>query len=292
MIRRRSLLRAASLAPWWALPRTAAASPPPATPRLQLGLVTYNWGSEWDVPELIARCGRAGFTGVELRTSHRHGVELDLDARARDEVRRRFADSPVTLVGLGTTCEYHDPDMAVVRRNIEETKSWVRLCRDVGGSGVKVRPNAMPPGIPRERTIEQIGRALNEVARDAAEHGMQIRLEVHGRGTGDVPTCKAIMDIADHPANVICWNCNASDLDGAGFEVNFDMLEDRMGTVHIHDLCRDDYPWPALFRRLLACTTPTFTGWTLLEEARMPDDLDAALRQNRERWEQLLTLRP
>jgi sugar phosphate isomerase/epimerase len=289
LINRRSLLRAAGLSPGIAL-GLAAAAPPPAA--LRLGLVTYNWASDWDLPTLIDRCHRTGFTGVELRTTHRHGVELELDARAREEVRRRFADSPVTLVGLGTTCEYHAPDPAVVRKNIEETKAWIRLCRDLGASGVKVRPNAMPPGVPRERTIEQIGRSLNEVARDAAELGVQIRLEVHGRGTGDVPTCKAIMEIADHPANVICWNCNPSDLEGAGFEANFDLLEDRMGTVHIHDLRRDGYPWPALFRRLRSCGTASFTGWTLLEDAAAPNDIEAAMVRNREIWEQLATRNP
>jgi hypothetical protein len=100
------------------------------------------------------------------------------------------------------------------------------------------------------------------------------------------------MEIADHPANVICWNCNPSDLEGAGFEANFDLLEDRMGTVHIHDLRRDGYPWPALFRRLRSCGTASFTGWTLLEDAAAPNDIEAAMVRNREIWEQLATRNP
>lgn len=289
MINRRSLLQQVGLFPIAAI--GASAAPPPLS-RLRLGLVTYNWGSRWDLPTLIDTCRRTGFTGLELRTTHPHGVELALDASAREEIRRRFADSPVKLVGLGTTCEYHAPDPALVRKNIEETKAWTRLCHDIGGSGVKVRPNGLPPGVSRDRTIEQIGRSLNEVARDAADHGVQIRLEVHGAGTADVPTCRAIMDIADQPANVICWNCNPSDLEGAGFDANFDLLRDRIGTVHIHDLRRDGYPWPALFRRLHSCNADSFTGWTLLEEAAVPDDIEAAMVQNRKIWEQLAKTAP
>jgi sugar phosphate isomerase/epimerase len=93
---------------------------------MQLGLVTYQWGADWDLPTLIANCQKAGFAGVELRTTHKHGVEPALDAAARKEVAKRFADSQVELVGLGTTCEFHSPDAAVLRKNIEETKGHLK----------------------------------------------------------------------------------------------------------------------------------------------------------------------
>ena len=76
----------------------------------------------------------------------------------RREVAARFADSPVHLVGLGSTYEYHSPDPAELRRQIDGTKAAVRLAAAVGADGVKVRPNALPEGIPAERTLAQIGR--------------------------------------------------------------------------------------------------------------------------------------
>jgi sugar phosphate isomerase/epimerase len=257
----------------------AAAAPSQPVP-LRLGLVTYNWGAAWDVPTLIDNCAATGFTGVELRTTHRHGVEPTLDARQREDVRRRFADSPVQLVGLGSVCEYHSPDPAILAKNIEETKRFVLLCKDVGGTGVKVRPNALPPDVPVEKMLEQIGRALNDVARHAADHGVQIRLEVHGAGTKELPNIRTIMDVADHPGTVLCWNCNPSDLDGAGCAANFDLVQDRLGTVHIHDLRTDTYPWADLFSRLRTCAAPGFTGWCLLEEGKVPADVVAAMEEN------------
>ena len=115
---------------------------------MQLGLVTYQWGAQWDLPTLIKNCEQTGFRGVELRTTHQHGVEPSLNEAGRKEVAKRFADSQVELVGLGTVCEYHSPDAAVLRKNIEDTKAFIRLCHDVGGSGVKVRPNGLPAGVP------------------------------------------------------------------------------------------------------------------------------------------------
>ncbi|MEX0978618.1 MAG: sugar phosphate isomerase/epimerase, partial [Pirellulales bacterium] len=64
---------------------------------MQLGLVTYQWGADWDLPTLIKNCRETGFAGVELRTTHKHGVEPSLDENARKEVAKQFADSGVEL---------------------------------------------------------------------------------------------------------------------------------------------------------------------------------------------------
>jgi sugar phosphate isomerase/epimerase len=257
---------------------------------LKLGLVTYNWGKDWDVPTIIKNCAQTGFTGVELRSTHRHGVEIELSMVERERVAKLFADSPVEIVGLGSACEYHAVDAAELERNIEETRAFVDLCADVGGSGVKVRPNGLPDGVPVEKTLEQIGKALNQVAAYGAEKGIQIRVEVHGRGTQEIPHMKTIMDIADHPNVVVCWNCNPADLNGLGFAENFQMLSSRMGTVHIHDLRagKNDYPWKELFPRLVSCDAPGFSGWCLLEDGAVPEDIVAAMGENRKLFDEFV----
>ena len=149
--------------------------------KMRFGLVTYQWGADWDLPTLLANCEKTGTLGVELRTTHKHGVEPSLNASQRREVKARFADCPVTLVGLGSAEEFHSPDPSKLAASIEATKAFIKLSHDVGGSGVKVRPNDLPEGVPHEKTIEQIGRALNEVGAYGADYGQQIRLEVHGK---------------------------------------------------------------------------------------------------------------
>ena len=175
---------------------------------MQLGLVTYMWGADWDLPTLIKNCQQTGFAGVELRTTHKHGVEPTLSPDERKDVAKRFADSGVELVGLGTACEYHSPDPAVLKKNIEETKAFIKLCHDCGGTGVKVRPNGLPKEVPVQKTLEQIGRALGELAAFGEGYGVVIRLEVHGSGTDRLPNVKTIMDAAQHKGATVCWNCN------------------------------------------------------------------------------------
>ena len=251
--------------------------------KMQLGLVTYMWGAEWDLPTLIANCAETGFAGVELRTQHKHGVELSLSPAKRSEVARQFSDSPVELVGLGTTCEYHSPDPDVVAHNIEESKAFVKLCHDCGGTGIKVRPNGLPSNVPANQTLEQIGRAMNEVAAYGEGYGVEVRLEVHGRGTSELPHIKTIMDVADHPGAVVCWNCNATDLAGQGLEHNFRLVQNRLGTIHIHDLI-SDYPWSELFELLKGVN---FAGWTLLEEGNTTSDPIRVMKYYRLLWESM-----
>ncbi|WP_218934183.1 sugar phosphate isomerase/epimerase family protein [Rosistilla ulvae] len=287
MMKRRNFLATTTIASAGLLasqPRLATAGE--KADGMKLGLVTYNWGRDWDVPTLIRNCEETGFRGIELRSTHKHGVEISLDAGQRSEVAKRFADSDVELVGLGSACEYHSPDPAIVKKNIDETKQFIKLCADVGGSGVKVRPNGIPKNVPIEKTLNQIGMSLREVAKFGAEHGVVIRLEVHGRdGSAELPNIHRMIEVADHPNAVVCWNCNNSDHSGQGLQHNFDLVKEKINVVHIHDLRSDIYPWEQLFAMLKQAK---FTGWTLLEDGKVPNDIVAAMHENRKVWDGLV----
>jgi sugar phosphate isomerase/epimerase len=219
-------------------------------PTMHLGLVTYNLAADWDIATIIKNCEATKYEGVELRTTHAHKVEVNLTPEERREVKKRFADSKVKLVGLGSIFDYHTPDQAKLRRDIEATKAYIALAQDVGASGVKVRPNALPREVPVEKTLAQIGNALRELGDFARDHGQVIRLEVHGPGTAFPPHIKTILDTANHPCVGACWNSNLTDLDGEGWDHNFDLLKDKIFTVHINELYREDYPYRKLFTRL------------------------------------------
>jgi sugar phosphate isomerase/epimerase len=231
-------------------------------PTMCLGLVTYNLAADWDLPTIIKNSEAARFEGVELRTTHGHKVEVNLSKDERNEVKKRFADSKVQLMGLGSTFDYHTPDQAKLRHDIEATKDYILLARDVGATGIKVRPNALPKEVPIEKTLAQIGRALSELGDFARDHGLVIRLEVHGPGTAFPPHIKTILDTANHPSVGACWNSNATDLAGEGWDHNFDLLKDKIFSVHMGDLFAEDYPYRKLLTRLNGIN---FKGFCLAE---------------------------
>ena len=247
---------------------------------MKLGIVTYNLAKDWDVATIIKNCAETRFQGVELRTTHAHGVEVGLSKEQRAEVKKRFGDSPVELMGLGSAFDYHTPDQAKLRADIAATKEYIILAHEVGASGVKVRPNGLPKEVPKEKTLEQIGRSLRELGEFAASHGVVIRLEVHGQETSQVPNLRTILDVADHKNVGACWNSNQSDLDGAGFDHNFDLLKDRILAVHMRDLYLDEYP----FRRLLTRLNESgFAGYCLAEISESKDPL-RVMRYFRSLW--------
>ena len=190
---RRDFLSSVAVVPALALRQSPQpAAPPLARGGLKLGTVTYNIAKDWDVPTIIKNLTEAGFDGVELRTTHKHGVEISLSPAQRAEVRKQFEGSAVKIGGLGTTCEFHATDPAIVRKNIDETKEWVKLAKDLGSPSVKVRPNGLPKDVPEEKTLQQIGKSLAECGAFAQEHGIRIQLEVHGTETQRVPRIRKI----------------------------------------------------------------------------------------------------
>lgn len=244
---------------------------------MRFGLVTYQWGKDWDLPTLIANCEKTGLLGVELRTQHAHGVETNLNAAQRAEVKKRFADSPVTCVGYGSNFEYHSPDPAKLRENIAQTKEYIKLCKDIGATGIKVKPNTLPAEVPREKTIAQIAASLDEVGKFAQDYGQLIRVEVHGPITAELTNMKAIFDQVTEPNVKICWNSNMQDLSAPGLEENFNMVKKWIGdTVHVRGFNIDNYPHQELFNLFAGIN---YNGWILLEASHEVPDRVAGMKE-------------
>jgi len=248
-----------------------------APPGMRLGFVTYQWGRDWDLPTLIANCEKTGLLGVELRTQHAHKVETNLTAAQRAEVKKRFADSAVTCVGYGSNFEYHSPDPVKLRENIDQTKEYIKLCKDIGATGIKVKPNYLPPEVPREKTISQIAASLNECGKFAQDYGQVVRVEVHGNITQEIPNIKAIFEQVTEKNVKMCWNCNDQDLNPPGLEANFNSVKGWFGdTVHIRELNEGTYPYQQLFNLF---TGIKYKGWILLEARTEPADRIAAMNE-------------
>ncbi|SEI92445.1 Sugar phosphate isomerase/epimerase [Dyadobacter koreensis] len=252
----------------------------------QLGFVTYLWGKDWDVKTIIKNCTATNIHGVELRVEHAHKVMAELTARERAEVKKRFGDSPVKIIGLGTNQQYDYPDAGKLKSSMERTKEFIRLSADVGGSGVKVKPNALHKEVAVEKTLEQIGQSLHELAEYAAGLGQQLRLEVHGEETQELPNIKKIMEYANHPNARICWNCNPQDLNGQGFQSNFDLVKQYFGdTIHVRELDRTDYPYKELLSNL---GKMDYKGWVLLECHTNPEDKVKSMMEQRKVFDRMI----
>src|SRR4051794_37909131 len=87
--RRQFVQRAGAATAGLALPASLPAAPAPDKPlKFRLGIVTYNVAANWDRPTLLRVCKNVGLSPVELRTTHKHGVEPSLSPAERQEVKK------------------------------------------------------------------------------------------------------------------------------------------------------------------------------------------------------------
>jgi len=256
---RRNFLQTAAIGAGAAvLPDFAAASEVPAINRtdstndspLKLGLASYLIGSEWDLDTIIANCTQTKYVHAELRTTHKHGIEVSLNKNQRTEVKNKIKNSALEAISLASAFMFHFPDKKILRENIEGAKEYLQLAADVGAIGIRVFPNDLPDNVPEEKTMEQIGKSLSEIGKVGHNLGVDVRLEVHGRKTNQVHVIKKIIDYSESPHVYVTWNSDRNDLLGDGFHANFNLVKDRIKGVHMRDLYLEDYPYRELFKLL------------------------------------------
>ncbi len=283
---RRSFLAAGAAAvasPWLVRAADDAA-------KFKLGLVTYNVPATWDLPTILKTCQKVSIAAVECRTTHKHGVEPTLSADGRKTVKKQFADAGVVFWGCGSVCEFHSADGAVVKKNIEECKKFLDLVKDLGGHGVKVRPNGVAKGQTVEQTCTQIGTALQECGKTAADAGLEIWVEVHGAVTAIPKNMRVIMDACGHKSVGVTWNSNPTDLIDGKLDEGFDLLKAFIKSCHINDLTNDKagkYPYGDLFKKLRGIG---YDRYTLCEVGKSYDP-EAGLKfltEYKELWEALV----
>ena len=291
-INRRQFLPAAAIAgiSLQSRQRLLAADAPAKPLKFRLGIVTYNVAAAWDRPTMLRVCKNVGLSPVELRTTHKHGVEPSLSADQRREVKKQFADAGIEIWGCGSVCECHSPDQSTVKKHIETCKQFVQLAADIGGTGVKVRPNGLPKDVPVEKTLEQIGKALIECGKAAADAGVEIWVEVHGAGTSHPPHCKTIMEHCGHPKVGLTWNSNAADIKNGSVAEYFKLLWPWIRSCHINELHKDGkgiYPYRELFRLFREAG---YDRVTLCEIGKTPPDADSGeelMRYYKALWQEL-----
>lgn len=321
---RREMLTAAISG--FAASRAAAAATPPAQkpPRFRFGLATYEWGKDWDVPTILANLTKAKVHSVELKTAitrrdgtpfrYPHGVELDLPKRARAEVKKRFADSPVELISLATSEHFpfsdgatdpssmatvdgirlfagthgKEPDNGAERTEatLAAVRAYLQLSHDVGSRFVRVLPNHWLPDFPHQKTLDRIAENLNRAAPAARDLGQQIALEAHG-APGTLANMKYVMDrVDDKKAVGIRLNSEARNAADPDFATQFALVRDVVSpTMHIHNLKAPGYPYPLVIQTLARAG---WDGWALLEVSDKVPDRVAALAEQREIWEQMV----
>jgi len=190
---------------------------------------------ELGLEEILAMAERLGYDGVEPRVSakHKHGIETDLPAAGRAEIRQKVLDSGVPLCCVATSCRYADP--ATTQENVDETLRSIDLAADVGAPRIRVFGGTIAEGVSREQAIDVVANALSSVAERAAERSVTVCLETHDDWCTPEHVAE-VMRRVDHPAIAVNWDIMHPIRRGnATMDQAFAALKDWVKHIHFHD---------------------------------------------------------
>ena len=198
---------------------------------MKVGLYSITYLGVWyDGPalsllEVIGKAKELGFDGIEVDGKRPHGNPMDLDARARDEIRNECARQGIELVGVASNNDFSSPVPEHRECQLLMVREQIRLCRDLGGKVVRLF-GAWPgvtfhdgigtydmareaferayPDYPRIERMRHIQECLREAAQMAADAGITVALQNHGPIIRHWRDVLDLVEAVDHPALQVC----------------------------------------------------------------------------------------
>jgi len=217
---------------------------------MKLSLLTYLLGKDMNLCELLDIVRKTGIEGLELRAEagHKHGVELELSAAEREDIKKSFEDAYVPFACLATGCRFEALDDAERQEQTDRAKAYCDLAADCGAPRIRVFGNAFPAGSDKAQVVHNVGMCLREIADHAAGRGVDVCLEMHGDFYWWEHTLKAV-EIADHPRVGIVHNCDERELNFGPISSFYEPVKHHIRHIHMHNL-ESGYPYKSLFRAL------------------------------------------
>lgn len=173
---------------------------------MKIGLYSITYLGIWyrgpalTIKEFISQARRVGFDGVEIDGKRPHGNPMDLDAKARQEIRDHLAREGMELAAIASNNDFSTPVCELRENALFMVREQIRLARDLGAPVVRVF--AAWPGVtmrdgvatyemarlgwerafPDTTTEERWGfvrECLIEASRIAANEGVVLALQNH-----------------------------------------------------------------------------------------------------------------
>lgn len=217
---------------------------------MKLSLLTYNCARDWPLEQIIEVAHRWGYAAIEFRTesNHKHGVELELDTAARQKIRRQLEDSYLPASCIGTSSRFEAADPAERQKQIDRTKRYVELARDIDCDRLRVFGNDIPDGVDSRDCVDYVGDALHTLGEFASSYEVEINLEMHGQFNFWRYALGAV-EKAALPNVGIVYNCDRRDEIAGSVQETYSYVRDYINHVHMHDFT-NGFPYGPVLRML------------------------------------------
>lgn len=141
------------------------------------------WVPAYPLDETIRRLARIGYDGIEIGATAPHAYPDYLDAAARREIKRVLDDSGIALSSMlpapggGPGFNVASPLAAERANAIDQYIKVAHLCSEWGGKTLLYVAGWVIYGTSTEQAWEWSRKALEEIARNAADVGVTVVIE-------------------------------------------------------------------------------------------------------------------
>ena len=166
--------------------------------KISLHSVSYSGffykGEPLSIRDMIPRLSDIGYDGIELMAKRPHANPMDLDKKARKEIRELADSHGIELACLATYTDFSGPDAFKRELNLLYIHEVLKLARDLGVQTVRVFAAGMrdvDESIPYWKQWEFCREGLKEAAKWAEEYGVTLALQNHP------PIIESYVDVLD-----------------------------------------------------------------------------------------------
>ena len=223
--------------------------------RLAIKGVTYTgiWydGPALTIPQIIGRAKKYGFAGVEIDSKRPQAFPLDVDEKARDEIRRKLDETGVELAAVSSYNNFIEPLHEYQEMNLITVREQLKLARDLKAKILRVF--ASWPGVvtnekgfgrmaremyevrikdlSHQQRMDLVVKALKELAPHAEEMGVTMALQNHPPGIQSYKDMLDILDAVNSPYAKACMDLQNL---RKGEDVRQAVLDTDSRQVHVH----------------------------------------------------------
>jgi sugar phosphate isomerase/epimerase len=193
---------------------------------------------KWDWLTILSRASEWGYAAVELRGIH---GEMDLTKRpefAAGRMKQTLKDLEalnLRIANLGASARMHEAEPAQRAAQLDEARRFIDLAQRLKAPFVRVFPDRIVAGQPKQASVDRIIAGLQELGRHARGSGVKVVLETHG-DIADSPTILQIMKGVAMPEVGLLWDTHHTFVTGKESPAEtFRQLGSYIRHVHLKD---------------------------------------------------------
>ena len=191
---------------------------------------------DWNLAEIIAGMKRHGYRGLEPRVEWGHacGIEAELTADARQEIRARMADEGLEICCMATSVRMAAPDPEERAKHVGDLQKYIDLAADLGCGLIRTFGGQRARDRELQAVVDYVVEGYMEAMPLAVERGVTVLMETHDDWSCSAPV-REVVEQAGHPNLRILWDLMHPQRMLEKPEETFAVVGEYTRHLHAHD---------------------------------------------------------